>query len=148
MLKKPSKKDVVDNATVVASAAFGAMLSNGVIGLVPVSKLTKPVLAIVGTVLAASISGSGTGKDIARGIALGVGIANAKDVITDTIKPMLPVYTAPNAAQKFLSNTFGMNGFANEQVHFLPFQEAQEIPAEAAMNGVQYADYITVDPLM
>jgi len=147
MLKKPSKKDVADNATLVASAAFGAMLSNGVLGFVPASKLTKPVLAIVGTVLAASISGSGTGKDIARGIALGVGIANAKDVITETIKPMLPVYTAPNAVQKFLGDSFGMNGFANEQIHFLPFQEAQAVPA-AAMNGVQYADYVTVDPLM
>lgn len=105
------QKFKADNAgsalATVLGVATGAMLSGGVSGAIPVKNKTavKAIVAVTGVALASLVGGQDTMAKVVRNIGVGIAAQQGKEVLSDTLKPMLPANT--NIVTKFLHDSLG-----------------------------------------
>lgn len=111
-VKTPSTSKISKQAVMVGSAIPGAMLSKGVAGFVPGGKFGKLGFAIAAAIGAASITGTSTTSDVARGALAGMAIQQAGDAMTQIIQPALSNYVAsgePSKLKEFVSRSIGLS---------------------------------------
>ena len=123
--QKPSKKSTTDSALLVGTATVGAMLSNGVVGLLPNGKslTTSSIAAITAALLASTKVGSGKTADAVKGLFTGMAIEQAVQVVKEVATKYIDKEKISNQKLKgFVGNVFGLNGTGlNGTVEFLPF---------------------------
>ncbi|WP_291866644.1 hypothetical protein [Maribacter sp.] len=108
----PSTKKVSKTAILVGSAIPGAMFSKGVATLVPGGKLGKLGIAVVAALGAASITGTTTGAEAARGALIGASVQQAGEVILETVQPIVEKYVdsgEPSKLKEFASKAVGLS---------------------------------------
>ena len=145
-LKAANLKKVGNQTTVVASAIGGAALSRGASGLIPNSgiygKIAIAGLAIFG---AASISGTGTGADAAKGALIGMAIEQAGEVVIDAVQPVVaPLLEGESSALKeFGKRTVGLAG----GYEYAQYGPAHETRGQESL-GNAYANHRVGNALM
>lgn len=85
-------KTVANSSIDAGSLLTGGMLSSGIEGAVPIddSKMRKGVLAVVGILGAASISGNSTSAKVVRNLLIGMGVRQGQRFIQEAATPTLP----------------------------------------------------------
>lgn len=135
-VKTPSTRKISAQAIMVGSAIPGAMLSKGVAVYVPGGKIGKLALAVVAAVGAASITGTGTGSDVARGALAGAAIQQAGEALTEMVQPTISNYVnggEPSKIKDFLSKAVGLSSPDSfYEARYTPYIE--EAPVEQLGN--------------
>lgn len=106
-IKKVTGNSVGNAVETVLGVAVGAMLSNGVSEIIPIGNKTavKALVAGAGILGAAVIGGDDTLSKLARNASIGMAGQQGKEIIVDTVKPMLPAATG-SGVNKFLHDVF------------------------------------------
>ena len=110
-VKSPSRKSLTDNAVLVGSAATGAVVSKGVVdGLVPGQKSwgKSAIAALLTAIGSASISGSGKGANVVRGLLAGMSIQQMTETITQVAQKNASTFASISNTQikGFVNNMF------------------------------------------
>tara|TARA_R110002074_G_scaffold86875_7_gene191854 strand:- start:21996 stop:22424 length:429 start_codon:yes stop_codon:yes gene_type:complete len=99
-LKTPSKSKVSKTAVTVVSAIPGAGLSKIASSYIPGGKISKLAIGALALVGAASITGTGTGSDVTKGMLIGAAIQQIGDVAIQSIQPMAANFIANREPSK------------------------------------------------
>lgn len=148
MLKKPSQKTIVDAAVLVGSAVGGAAVSRGVFGAIP---LTPPasgtdykkigarvVLIALGIAGAASINGSDTVANGAKGALAGMAIQQGLDLVADfaAASPKTAALTvSTKSTDKFAARALGLGCACDQKTYAL------NRPRKKALRAVDTSAY-------
>lgn len=110
MLKKPTKKSLIDNGTTIGSAVVGAAVSDGVVGLVPdeYQKWGKPAFALATAIAAASVKGNSTGGKITQGALVGASIKQALDSLREMLAGSMTPQDSTTEVGKFANRVLGL----------------------------------------
>ena len=127
---KPTKKSGTDTAVLVTTAATGAMLYNGLVGLILPNGQTltsNAIGAIVTGLLSASKLGTGKTSDALKGLFAGMSINSAMAVVKEIAQKNIDTTKIKNEKfREFVSDTFGLSGGLNGAVEFLPFGDSNQ----------------------
>lgn len=96
----------------VGAAIPGAMFSKGVAEFVPGGKYGKLAVAVIAAVGAASITGSTTGADVARGALAGAAIQQGSEAISEIAQPLVSGFVSggePSKLKEFVSKATGLS---------------------------------------
>lgn len=114
MFKKPNSKTVTNVAIQGGSMVLGAKVGDGLATLAPdsMSSYKRIILGVVGIGLAACIPATSTASTIAQSAALGMGVKQLYDEVTDTIANAVSVKvavegTALSTTDKFVNALVG-----------------------------------------
>lgn len=90
--KKPNASSVGSTLGAAAGIAVGAMVSNGVVGLIPIDHSVgkKALVAVAAAVGAAVISGQDTTSEVARNLCIGMAGQQVKNLVQEVAKPYAP----------------------------------------------------------
>lgn len=134
--KKPSKKSIKDNATLVGTAALGAMASDGVVGFIPKGNtfMVKLGVAALTAVGAASV----TSSPAVKGLLAGMAVRQTQKAVQEVIKKRVDTDTISNPKVKnFMEYTLGLkgcnggcNGGLNGVIDFDPFENILPLSQE------------------
>jgi len=121
---KFNKKNVGSEGITVATASGGALLSRGVMSLIPVNKKSTLIsggIALASVLAVASIEGKGHGETALRGVFAGVAIDQVVSTLTEAIKPSITEVTEESSKKdKFVAAMFGLNGADESQPYIIP----------------------------
>lgn len=142
--KKPSKKSIKDNATLVGTAALGAMASDGVVGFIPKgdSLMVKIGVAAAAALAAASVSNS----PVTKGLFAGMAVRQTQKVVQMVAQKSVNPETISNPKFKsFVKGTLGLkgscNGGLNGVIEFDPFENVLPLQAQETYD----VDYTELD---
>lgn len=112
MLKKPTKKSLVEQGTTVGSAIVGGAVSDGVVGLVPeeYKKWGKPAFALACAIASASVKSNTTSGKILQGAFAGMSIKQGLDYLRELIGGQMSAKEGDSQFAKFTNNVLGLAG--------------------------------------
>jgi hypothetical protein len=110
-LKTPTGKTLGKSSMDAGSLLVGGMISSGIEGIVPMddSKSRKGLLAAIGIIGAASVSGNSNNAHIVRNLLLGMGIRQGQRFIQEAATPSLPEADG-TAMNKFMHDMLETGG--------------------------------------
>lgn len=110
-LKMFTGKQVAQTSMDAGSMIVGGIVSSGIEGAIPIdeSKTRKGILAVVGILGAASVSGNTTSANIVRNLLLGMGVRQGQRFIVEAGTPELPEADGTDA-NKFIHDMFETGG--------------------------------------
>ncbi|MBC8753974.1 hypothetical protein H2O64_04780 [Kordia sp. YSTF-M3] len=110
-LKMFTGKQVAKTSMDAGSLLLGGMVSSGIEGAIPIeeSKTRKGILAAVGILGAASVSGNTNSATIVRNLLLGMGIRQGQRFIQEAATPSLPEADGTEM-NKFIHDMFETGG--------------------------------------
>lgn len=104
-------KKVGSTAALLIAGLTGAMASDGLMSVLPVTAQTsivKGATALGAGALASAIEGDELAANAAKGALIGVALKQAYNVVKTEVGPKVATVTNPTAAQKFMNASFGM----------------------------------------
>lgn len=146
-LKKPSKSGITEQGTVVGSAVVGAMVSDGLVSLIPAefSAYGKPAVALATAIASASISGTSTSAKITKGALAGMSIKQGMDALRELVLSKIPKQDADSVIGNFSNKVLGLGTGTNRlaiPTNTFSRQNGMRMPLgeQAPVNAIKSAD--------
>lgn len=109
------QKKITSTAVLLAAALAGAMASDGVMSVLPLTAqtaLVKGSAALGAGALASAIEGDDVMANAAKGALMGASLKQGYNVVKTEVGPKVATASNPTSMQKFVNASFGM-GAAN-----------------------------------
>ena len=145
MIKKPSQKTVVNNATKIGAGIVGAKLSDGVAAIMPEStnSYKKGAIALVSLVAAASIDSKTTAGEVVQSALVGMAIKQGSDAITEMLVPAIDPQDGTKTAGKFINAVVGHDSTSTPPPATTQRMLNRSINSPYQWNGGQNAERVT-----